>query len=298
MKLSEIKGLLDSRAIQLTRSLGQNFLHDANQLRRIVRAAELAKTDHVLEIGPGLGPLTELLLERAGKVLAIEKDERLVRVLEERFSVKQTSEFPVSPAPPELKTGSSAVLCLIHDDALDYLRREPRVWSGWKLVANLPYSAASPLLVELAQSRPGPERLVATLQTEVARRLMAQAGQADYGVLTLLVQLAYQPQGWFKIPASCFFPKPAVESACVCLLRRREPLLPPQLQPAFGRIVKHGFSQRRKMLLKLLKADWPAARVETAFRQVGLSLQTRAEDLSLEQFVRLTQALSEAPGHE
>ena len=133
MKLSELRALLDQRGIQLTKSLGQNFLHDAHQLERIVTAAELTPTDKVLEIGPGLGPLTELLLAQAGHVLAIEKDARLIEILRERFiphSALRTPRFE-----------------LLHDDALEFLRREPRDWSDWKLVANLPYSVASPILV-------------------------------------------------------------------------------------------------------------------------------------------------------
>src|SRR5213075_824844 len=185
MKLSEMRDLLTREDIQLTKSLGQNFLHDGNQLRRIVDAAELSKSHKVLEIGPGLGPLTSLLVENAGEVLAIEKDRRLIEVLQRQFT---------SANAPGLK--------LVHDDALDFLKRERRDWREWKLVANLPYSVASPILVELAQGERSPERLVATLQLEVARRLMAKAGDEDYGVLTLLVQLDFEPHDWFKIPAS------------------------------------------------------------------------------------------------
>src|SRR5271167_3339539 len=107
MKLSEMRAILVSRDIHLTKSLGQNFLHDANQLQKIVEAAELSKANKVLEIGPGLGPLTQLLLEKAGEVLAIEMDRRLVEVLRERFV-------------------SAESLKLVHDDALEFLRREPR----------------------------------------------------------------------------------------------------------------------------------------------------------------------------
>ena len=155
MKPTEMRQLLAARGIRLTKSLGQNFLHDANQLRRIVAAADLTKADRVLEIGPGLGPLTELLVEQAGEVLAIEKDARLVEVLKERFKVGQASRLSHSAQGTEAGTGGTPVLRLLHDDALDYLKREARDWSEWKLVANLPYSVASPILVELAQGREG-----------------------------------------------------------------------------------------------------------------------------------------------
>lgn len=293
MKLSDMRALLDKRSIQLTRSLGQNFLHDANQLKRIADAGEVTKADKVLEIGPGLGPLTELLLERAGEVLAIEMDARLVEVLKERFSAT----LALTPAlSPEERAGVredvNPKFTLLHDDALAYIRREPRDWTDWKLVANLPYSVASPILVELALAPLRPKQMTVTLQLEVAQRLMAGADDDDYGVLTLLVQLDYAPRGWFKIPAACFFPAPNVDSACVTLVRREKPLLPDALRPVFVRIVKRAFSQRRKMMLKLLKAEWPADKLERAFTELNISPMERAEKLSLEQFVVLTTLLS------
>lgn len=270
MKLSDMRALLDQRNIQLTKSLGQNFLHDNHQLQRIADAGAVTKADKVLEIGPGLGPLTELLLERAGEVLAIEMDLRLVTVLRERF--------------PNLN--------LVHTDALAFIKREPRNWSEWKLVANLPYSVASPILVELALAAQRPKQMTVTLQLEVAKRLMAQADDDDYGVLTLLVQLDYEPRGWFKIPADCFFPAPNVDSACVTLVRRAQPLLSDDQRKLFVRIVKRAFSQRRKMMLKLLKAEWPTEQLQQALTELTISPQERAEKLSLEQFVGLTKLLS------
>jgi len=293
MRLTEMKQVLAASGIRLTKSLGQNFLHDTNQLRRIVAAAELTKADRVLEIGPGLGPLTERLIEEAGEVLAIEKDARLVEFLRQRFG----------------RAEQCSALRLLHDDALDYVSREARDWSGWKLVANLPYSVASPILVELAlggRASPGvagvgqswwrgPQRMVVTLQIEVAKRLLAKAGTPDYGLLTLLVQLDYEPQGWFKIPASCFFPEPDVDSACVCLARREQPLLAAEQRDTFVRIVKRSFSQRRKMMLKLLKEDWPEPRLSAEFNRLGLSPHIRAEEVSLEQFAQMAQALFHEP---
>jgi 16S rRNA (adenine1518-N6/adenine1519-N6)-dimethyltransferase len=137
---------------------------------------------------------------------------------------------------------------------------------------------------------------VATLQLEVARRLMARAGDEDYGILSLLVQLRYEPRGLFKIPPGCFFPPPDVDSACITLAKRERELLPPALRPAFVRLVKRAFSQRRKMMAKLLKQDWPAELLEPVLLAVGLSPQVRAEAVSLEQFVRLTEALAATSG--
>ena len=306
-----MRELLATRGIQLTKSLGQNFLHDANQLRRIVTAAELKKTDRILEIGPGLGPLTELLLAGAGEVLAIEKDARLVTFLREQFKCDSEGRVLRAPNSANAKDQEPAPpkFTLLHADALKFLKvgkasslssknkpetgrmPVPLDWYDWKLVANLPYSVASPILVELAQSPKRPERMVATLQLEVAQRLMARADDEDYGVLTLLVQLNYEPRDWFKIPAGCFFPAPDVDSACVVLVRRAQPLLPESQREIFVKIVKRAFSQRRKMMLKLLKEDWPAEKLEKAFAELKISPQERAEKLSLEQFVELTKSL-------
>jgi 16S rRNA (adenine1518-N6/adenine1519-N6)-dimethyltransferase len=300
-----MRELLATRGIQLTKSLGQNFLHDGNQLRRIVDAAELKKTDKVLEIGPGLGPLTELLLENAGEVLAIEKDARLVEFLRERFGLESRLQ-PDGRTPTLPPKGGTPNLKLLHADALEFLKvgqasslssenksetgrmPVPLDWHDWKLVANLPFSVASTIFVELAQSPKRPERMVATLQLEVAHRLMAKAGDEDYGVLTLLLQLDYELRDWFKIPAGCFFPAPDVDSACVVLIRRATPLLPESQHAAFVKIVKRAFSQRRKMMLKLLREDWPTDKLAGAFATLKISPQERAERLSLEQFVALT----------
>jgi 16S rRNA (adenine1518-N6/adenine1519-N6)-dimethyltransferase len=267
-----MKSVLVEHGWKLTKSLGQNFLHDQNQLRRIISAAEIGPADKILEIGPGLGPLTELLVETAGEVLAIEMDQRLFDYLSQKFS-------------------GVSNLKLLHDDALKHVKTNRR-WRDWKLAANLPYSVASPLLVELAWAEEPPERLVATLQLEVAQRIAADAGSKQYGVLSLLLRLRYEFHSSFKIPAACFFPAPDIDSACIVLLRRTEPLLPEALHGTFARIVKRGFSQRRKMMLKLLKQDWPEAALRRGYEQAGLVPQTRAEEVSLEQFARLTEAVS------
>jgi len=278
MTLNEMRTLLESRGIQLTKSLGQNFLHDGNQLRRIVTAGDLKPTDRVLEVGPGLGPLTELLLARAASVLAIEKDARLVTVLRERFAGALSGEGPGS-------------LELLEADALRWVEEHRRDWSGWKLVANLPYSVASPLMVELAEAPVPPERMVVTLQAEVVHRIAAPTDGDDYGILTLLLGLRYQVKEWFNIRRGCFHPVPDVDSACICLVRRPTPLLDADGSVLFTRLVKRAFSERRKMMFKLLKSVWPAEVLEPAFAEVGISLTERAEKVSLERFVALVQAL-------
>ncbi len=268
-----MKQILLSGEIQLTKSLGQNFLHDQNQLQKIVSAAELKPTDKVLEVGPGLGPLTELLLEKAEEVLAIEKDKRLFEFLQKRFAAAKKCK-------------------LLHADALHFLQDNQRDWSNWKLVANLPYSVASPILVELAEADGAPERLVATLQLEVAQRIFAETDDEHYGILTLLIQLRYEPKEILKIPRSCFFPEPDVDSACIVLIRRPEPLLTKNESMVFTKIIKRSFSQRRKMMMKLMKADWPLEKLKGAFEELKIQPTERAEKLSLQQFVAFTRILN------
>lgn len=272
MQLSAMRELLAAEGVRLTRSLGQNFLHDANQLRRIVAAAELPADARVLEIGPGLGPLTELLLAAGARVLALEADARMVRLLARRL-------------------GRPAGLELVHADALGWLRENPRDWRGWRVVSNLPYSVGSPLVVELARAPEPPDRLVVTLQREVVDRLRAGAGTPDYGLLTLLVQAVYAPGAWFKIPATCFFPAPDVESACVTLDRRMPPPLRWDELRAFDRLLKLAFGQRRKMLGKLLRAVWSEAEVAAGCAAAGIAPTLRAEAVPLGPFIRLLRAL-------
>jgi 16S rRNA (adenine1518-N6/adenine1519-N6)-dimethyltransferase len=291
MKLSAMRQLLTERGIQLTRSLGQNFLHDAHQLDRLIALADVQPGDRVLEIGPGLGPLTERLLTAGARVLAIEKDARLVAVLRERFPAA-TAPSAAANAPDPLDLGPAGTLALIEADALAWLRQPSRDWRGWKLVANLPYSVASPLLVDLAQPETGPDQAVVTLQLEVIHRLTAAAGSKDYGILTLLVQLGYEPTGSFKISRSCFFPEPDVDSGGLALRRRRTPELSLSETRVFRRVVKRAFSERRKKALKLLRFDWPTEVVTAAWTELGLAEAVRAERVSRAQFIELARRLA------
>jgi len=272
MTLTEMRALLDARGLRLTKSLGQNFLHDSAQLRKITALGQLQPGDPVLEIGPGLGPLTELLLDAGAQLLAVEIDQRLAEILRERFAARANFE-------------------LLEADALAFLKhasRTSRDWANWKLISNLPYSVASPILVELALSPAPPERLVATLQWEVVERIAAKPDTAHYGLLSLLLQLRYRPEQWFKIPPGCFFPPPDVDSACILLRRRPEPLLPAEAVPRFQQIVKLAFSERRKMMAKLLKRRWPGEKVTASMDSLGIDPGARAETVSLEQFIQLT----------
>jgi 16S rRNA (adenine1518-N6/adenine1519-N6)-dimethyltransferase len=270
--LTEIRQILRQENLQLTQSLGQNFMHDQNQVRRLISAAALKPGDSVLEIGPGLGPLTEVLLEYGVQVLAIEKDRRLIEVLRRRIP-------------------GCTRLTVLHADALDYLAGSDQDWSSWKLVSNMPYSVASPILVELALNPAPPQRIVTTVQWEVAQRMQAGPGDKLYGILSLLIQVRYRAIGCFKIPQGCFFPPPDVESAGIILERCDPARLAGDAFARFSQIVKISFSQRRKMMLKLLKSVWPPTLVERGFHLARIPLTARAETVALDQFLILTQVL-------
>jgi 16S rRNA (adenine1518-N6/adenine1519-N6)-dimethyltransferase len=152
---------------------------------------------------------------------------------------------------------------------------------------------ASPILVELALAPSPPERLVATLQSEVAQRIIATARTEHYGQLSLFLQVRYEPLELFKIPPGSFFPPPDVDSACVLLRRRSEEYLEPALIPVFYRIVKLAFSERRKIMGKLLKQQWPAEKISRALEKAGIHFQARAETVSLDQFVMLTKMFTD-----
>jgi 16S rRNA (adenine1518-N6/adenine1519-N6)-dimethyltransferase len=275
MNRTDIRQTLDEESIRLTKSLGQNLLHDQNVLRRIVKAADIQPDDEVLEVGPGLGALTGFLLPKAKNLLAIEKDRRLAEHLRHRFEDI-----------PHFK--------LLHQDALEHFKNQDTDWAHWKFVSNLPYSVASPLLVDLALMPHGPLQLVVTLQHEVARRICANPGTKEYGRLTLLVQFNYVPDSMFKISPHCFFPEPRVDSACLSLRRRDKPILPHTLQKTYTTLIKRAFSQRRKMMRKNLRGTWPDEQIDGAMTAAKLDGTIRAERVTLEQFALLAEALNES----
>ena len=266
MKLSEIDATLREIRVSPVKTLGQNFLHDRNLARWIVEKSELTSDDYVVEIGPGLGALTEFILESGAGVLAIEKDQRLADFLRKRFPNDR--------------------LEVLHGDALDYdlrsLFAKPRV----KLLGNLPYYISSQLLLKFTKY-PNPITLwLLMLQKEMARRISANPGTSDYGALTLIVQLHYRVQYLRTVPASVFLPAPEVDSAFVRIVPRGPEELPAHDRETFFRMVRQGFSQRRKQLRNLLREEVPDW--EEASGAISFDPRARAEELSLEQWIALS----------
>jgi 16S rRNA (adenine1518-N6/adenine1519-N6)-dimethyltransferase len=254
--------------------LGQNFLTDPFHLEQIVAAAELTSADTVLEIGPGSGTLTRLLAAAAGQVIAVELDPKLVHLLRQEY-------------------GQLPNLTVIEADILqvEVATLLPDSLPPYKVVANLPYYITSAVLRHLLESTPRPERLVVMVQKEVAQRIVAQPGQMS--LLAVSVQFYGQPQIVHRVPAGAFYPPPKVDSAVVRIDIFATPPVPVTDIPHFFRVVKAGFSQKRKQLKNSLGAglSLPAAVVVTALEQAGIDPTRRAETLSLAEWGRLAAGL-------
>lgn len=256
---------------QPNKRLGQNFLIDANIVRKIVALAELSTNDHVLEIGPGRGILTKALCHAAGRVTAVEVDPRLHAYLEARQAELPNVE-------------------LICEDALTYPIESLPI--GTVVVANLPYYLSTPLLFRLLDQRGQFPRMVLMLQDEVADRLVAKPGGADYGVLSVMAQYAAEITKSFRVSAQCFRPKPEVASAVVLLRTRQRTKLSQHKEASFRALVKAAFAHRRKTLVNSLRDEGHDPRgVAETLQRLDIAPTRRAETLSVEEFLQLARAL-------
>jgi 16S rRNA (adenine1518-N6/adenine1519-N6)-dimethyltransferase len=270
---TEVRAWLQAQGFSPTKSLGQNFLIDANICDRIVEAAGITPADTVLEVGPGLGTLTERLLDRAAAVVAVEIDARLTELLRARFSARRN-------------------LRLIEGDALRVDLGRLLAEGVTLLVANLPYSVGSRVLFALAESPHRPRGMTVTLQREVVERLAAPVGGKAYGLLSVWMQTFYRIRLDRLIPASCFLPPPRVESAVGVLECLPAPRCGEVDLSRYGALLKHAFAHRRKQLGALLRKGPPALRAgPEAFAAAGLSPLARPETLTPEDFGRLLRAM-------
>jgi len=278
--MGSLRDLLESRDIRPKKGLGQNFLVDPVYLRKIAEAAELSRDGLVLEIGPGTGNLTEHLLARAGRVVAVELDRRMVDILRQKFAGAEN-------------------LTLIQGDILSVdlptlLQPHLERFRAYKVVANLPYYVTSAALRRLLESPVRAVLAVLTVQWEVARRICAQPGEMS--LLAVAVQWYAVPRIVTKVPAGAFSPVPKVDSAVLRLDMRAEPVAAIPGEEAMFRVVRAGFSQRRKQLRNSLSAglSLPPIQVEGTMRAVGVEPTRRAETLSLVEWAALARAFADA----
>jgi len=263
--LTQIRQHLDAYGLRPKHRFGQNFLHDANKMGQILAAAELQLGELVLEVGPGTGALSEHLLEAGANLLAVEIDSELEPILKKVFE----------PCMDRASILIGDVLDGKHN--LNRVVLEALAGRPFKLIANLPYNVASPLLVNLALQQPNMSGAVVMIQKEVADRLAASPGSKAYGPLGIIIQSMCHVQMVTTLPPACFWPAPKVASAVVAIHRRQTPLTD---DPAkFSQFVHHVFNQRRKQLGSILgKAFVFPDKVNPT---------QRPEELSVEQLVRL-----------
>jgi 16S rRNA (adenine1518-N6/adenine1519-N6)-dimethyltransferase len=276
MKLSETRATLNEIGVSPAKALGQNFLHDQNLARWIVDQTQITPEDYVVEIGPGLGALTRFILEKGAHVLAVEKDARLANFLHLHFADER--------------------LEIANVDGLKFDQRVLFAQRRVKLIGNLPYNISSPLLLKFLE-HPSPISLcMLTLQKEMALRLSALPRTHDYGALTLRVQLNHRVKYLRGVPATVFFPRPDVDSAVVRLVPRDPVELPEHDDELLLKLIRVGFSQRRKQLRKLLREyarDW-----NTLASCLNIDPNSRAEELSLLQWIALANCIAPRPCHE
>ena len=271
---SEIPRLLRKHGLSPNKQLGQNFLIDAQAIEQIINVAEINPNDQVIEIGSGLGQLTSALAINAKSVISIELDTRFIPILKKTLQ-------PFSN------------VTIIQGDFLkinlpQLLETEGFSKNNYLVVANIPYYITSALIRKLLESKTPPKKLVLTIQKEIAERITANKDHLS--ILAISVQIYGTPRIEFTIPSTAFYPTPKVDSAVVVVERHQKPLVPANLLPLFFRVVKAGFSQKRKQLRNSLSAGmhWAPSYGEEVLLAANIDPKRRAETLSISEWLTLT----------
>ena len=266
-----------------SKRFGQNFLIDEHVLGKILRAADVTKEDAVLEIGPGIGTMTQALADAAGQVVAVEIDEKLLPILSETLRDFDN-------------------VTVIHADILETDIRELSLkYAGgkpFKVVANLPYYITTPIIMGLLEKDLPVTSITVMVQKEVAQRMQEKPGSKDYGALSLSVQYYAEPYLAANVPRNCFMPRPDVDSAVIRLTKRKEPPVTVQDPALMFRLIRASFSMRRKTLMNGLKnagdLGFSGEALETAVLSLGKGPTVRGETLSLQDFASLSDRLTAA----
>jgi 16S rRNA (adenine1518-N6/adenine1519-N6)-dimethyltransferase len=281
LKKSEIRYLSGKYGITLTKSLGQNLLTDRNTVTKIADIAAPDGTGHIVEIGPGFGALTAALAIRAEKVTAVEIDARLMPLLSE-----------VLDGAGGVKGAETAGITVINEDFMDF--DLSRIAGKWSAAGNLPYYITTPIIMKLVESKNPPERMTFMTQKEAADRITATPGSKIYGAVSVLVGYRCTTEYAMDVSREVFLPKPNVDSAVIVLTRDAQRYPAPKDEALFINVVKTGFGQRRKMLrnpLSQIVSD--KEKLSAAFRNAGVAETARAETLSVEEFIALSDAIKD-----
>jgi len=272
-----IREILDRYGFEFSKSLGQNFLIDGNVLRKISQEGNITKEDYVLEIGPGIGTLTEELALNAKKVVAVELDKSLLPILDETLKDYDNVE-------------------IIHGDILEVdingLIEEKLGGGPIKVVANLPYYVTTPIIAKLIEEDLNINSIIVMVQKEVAHRIVATPGSKQYGSLSVFVNFYTQPEILISVPKTVFMPQPKVDSAVIRLNIKEE--LPKVNRKIFFQVVKTAFSKRRKTLLNSLSSNpWglDKEQIKEVLKTANIPLEIRAENLKIEDFVKISKTL-------
>lgn len=282
--MSSTAELLQKYQFRMQKKYGQNFLIDTNILRKIMEAAQITKEDCVLEIGPGIGTLTQYLAETAGSVIAVEIDKDLIPILEETLAPYDN-------------------ITLLNEDILKVdLQKlwEEQGGRKFKVVANLPYYITTPIIMELFESHVPLESITVMVQSEVAERMQVGPGTKAYGALSLAVQYFAKPEVMVRVPASCFIPRPKVDSMVIRLTRHINPPVEVEDEAYLFAVIRASFNQRRKTLVNGLvnagSLGVTRQQVEDVLEQMGVSKTIRGETFTLERFAELSNRLGRVKG--
>lgn len=273
--------ILQKYQFNFQKKFGQNFLIDTHVLDKIISAAKITKDDMVLEVGPGIGTMTQYLCEHAREVIAVEIDKNLIPILADTLSEYSN-------------------ITIIHNDILkvdiEKIVKERNSGRPIKVVANLPYYITTPIIMGLFESHVPIENITVMVQKEVADRMQVGPGTKDYGALSLAVQYYAEPYIVANVPPNCFMPRPKVGSAVIRLTRHSEPPVKVADEKLMFQLIRASFNQRRKTLVNGLnnspELSFSKEVITKALESMGLPLTVRGETLTLEEFARLSDELS------
>ena len=277
----ETRFIMKKYNISANKSLGQNFLIDDNVVEGIVDSAEVSKEDLVIEIGPGLGTLTACLLEKARKVVAIELDTRMIKILQERFSLYDNFEII-----------NQDVLKIDLQSLIKEQKDNDKIKSV-KVVANLPYYITTPIIMKLLEDRLDIESITVMVQKEVAKRLTAKPSDKLAGAITYSVKYYCDATEEIDVPKDCFVPSPEVDSEVIKLVLRKEPLVNVKDEKLFFKLIKTSFMQRRKTFLNGVSNGGIVTKeeIKNILDGLGIDINVRGENLTLEQFAQICNLL-------
>ena len=280
--VEETRNIMKKYGIRANKDLGQNFLINNEVVENIVNSSEISQDDMVIEIGPGLGTLTKYLLEKAGKVICIELDTKMLQILEDRFSLYDNFELI-----------NNDVLKVDLKNIIEKEKTQGKI-KQVKIVANLPYYITTPIIMKLLEEELELESITVMIQKEVADRLIAIPGDKNTGAITYSVYYYASSEAIMEVPNSSFIPEPEVTSKVIKLNIRKEPVVTPKDKEKMFKIIKYAFTQKRKTLLNSLTNNKIFENKQQGIEilnSLQINENCRPEELTLEQFKKISDNL-------